>query len=225
MKSAPTILSLGASNKIQKHYLAGTYGQGGSSTLNFCKYSLIVSRSFGTDFIGFTIARYQDLPPDLFKVGNYVYMHIDNQIPRVLASSSDLPHGTIVIHYGYDLSKYAGPVGPRSLYGAMNRVLFDPTMPVWFENPVRGYNRVIKGSRSALNGAVDQEDGDRGPDLSHNMAMFSVSLGDFGRIGMEYWVLAAPEKGSAKPADSYVDASNRCGACAPRLPPHSCPRG
>src|SRR5437667_10645189 len=29
---ATTILSLNESNKIQKHYLAGTYGQGGSST-------------------------------------------------------------------------------------------------------------------------------------------------------------------------------------------------
>ena len=30
-----TILSLNESNKIQKHYLAGTYGQGGSSTFAF----------------------------------------------------------------------------------------------------------------------------------------------------------------------------------------------
>ena len=33
-----TILSLGESNKIQKHYLAGVYGQGGSSTLAFSRF-------------------------------------------------------------------------------------------------------------------------------------------------------------------------------------------
>jgi hypothetical protein len=40
-----TILSLNESNKIQKHYLAGTYGQGGSSTLFFSEYVFIASRA------------------------------------------------------------------------------------------------------------------------------------------------------------------------------------
>src|SRR5713101_2722060 len=31
-----TILSLNESNKLQKHYLAGAYGQGGSTTFSFC---------------------------------------------------------------------------------------------------------------------------------------------------------------------------------------------
>ena len=50
-----TILSLNESNKIQKHYLAGTYGQGGSSTLVFSKYVLIVSRAAESDEIAFTV--------------------------------------------------------------------------------------------------------------------------------------------------------------------------
>ena len=57
-----TILSLNQSNKIQKHYLAGTYGQGGSSTLYFSKYVFISSRAFGTDRIGFTVVRYESFP-------------------------------------------------------------------------------------------------------------------------------------------------------------------
>jgi hypothetical protein len=50
-----TILSLNESNKIQKHYLAGTYGQGGSSTLTFSKYVFIASRAHGSNQIAFTL--------------------------------------------------------------------------------------------------------------------------------------------------------------------------
>ena len=39
-----TILSLGASNKISKHYVCGAYGQGGSSTFAWCQYSIVISR-------------------------------------------------------------------------------------------------------------------------------------------------------------------------------------
>lgn len=39
-----TILSLNEGNKWQKHYLAGTFGQGGSSTFAFSKLTLIASR-------------------------------------------------------------------------------------------------------------------------------------------------------------------------------------
>jgi hypothetical protein len=38
-----TILSLSEGNKWQKHYLAGIYGQGGSSTFAVCKYTLIAA--------------------------------------------------------------------------------------------------------------------------------------------------------------------------------------
>jgi hypothetical protein len=39
-----TILSLQGSNKINKRYVIGTFGQGGASTLKFCDFCLIVSR-------------------------------------------------------------------------------------------------------------------------------------------------------------------------------------
>ncbi len=69
-----TILSLNESNKIQKHYLAGTYGQGGSSTLTFSSIVFIASRAYGSDKIGFTVARYEDLPEAEYKTGRYVYL-------------------------------------------------------------------------------------------------------------------------------------------------------
>ena len=52
-----TILSLNEGNKIRKHYVAGVYGQGGSSTFAVSKYALIASRFNSNAMVGFTIVR------------------------------------------------------------------------------------------------------------------------------------------------------------------------
>lgn len=207
-KMGETILSLNESNKIQKHYLAGTYGQGGSSTFYSSKYTLIASRHHESNVISFTVVRYLDLPPEDFKRGRYVYLVEDNSVLVIPARPGDLKHGTIVKHFGYDLTSYSSPIGPNSVYGLLNRVLFDPVAPVYFQNRVHGWNRVIKGSRNALNGAVDVGDEDsRGPDLDYRLPMFSIPLGDLGNVGFEFWVLSRPadDNKNKNPVAAFVD--------------------
>lgn len=202
-----TILSLNESNKMQKYYLAGAYGQGGSSTLAASKYVLIASRK-GSDLpIGFTIACYQDLPPDEYKIGRYVFLTFDGMVLKCSQPLSTFPIGTVVRHIGYDLTNYSSPLGPNSVYGLLNQILFDPVLPVWLDNSeVHNYRRVIKGSRNALNGAVDEGDADRrGPALSHRMRMFHTQLAEFGRIGIEYWVLERPTVANKKPSAAFVN--------------------
>ena len=206
-----TILSLNGSNKIQKHYLAGTYGQGGSSTLAFCKYVVIASRHRDSERIAFTIIRYEDLPAEDYKTGRYVYV-VENDAPLVTnAKEGDMEHGTVVRHFGYDLTRYTSPLGPRSLYGVLGRILFDPVSAIRLENQVHGWNRTIKGARNALNGAIDEGDDARGPSLDHHVPMFSVFLGDHGAISVEYWVLTRPKakdgrKRTSKPSENFVEA-------------------
>jgi hypothetical protein len=210
-KLESTILSLNESNKIQKHYLAGTYGQGGSSTFLFCRYAVIASRFVGASEIGFTVVRYEDLPPEEYKTGRYVYLALDGHPLNIHARNDDHPHGTIVRHFGYDLARYNASFGPNSLYGILQRVLFDPVTPIRLESEVHQWRvRTIKGSRNALNGAVDEGDEGRGPELSHNVPMFYIELGDQGNIGIEYWVLARPEEKEGKksrplPSAGFVD--------------------
>src|SRR5260370_7491148 len=120
----------------------------------------------------------------------------------------EFPQGTIAKHFGYDLGGYVSPLGPNSLYGSLNTILFDPIMPIWLDNRVHNYRRVIKGSRNALNGAVDDGDDRTGPALSHNVPIFSVSLGDFGRIGLEYWFLEQPTRENKHPSASFVNPNN-----------------
>jgi len=201
-----TILSLNESNKLTKHYLAGAYGQGGSTTFSFCRYTLVASR-YKDHPVGFTVVKFLDLPADQYKIGHYVYLVLqDGLLPQADLNALEFPQGTAVRHFGYDLSGYASPVGPGSLYGSLNTTLFDPVMPVWLDNRVHDYRRVIKGSRNALNGATDEGDEKAtGPALSHSVPMFNVSLGDFGRIGIEYWVLEEPTKANKKPNAAFVN--------------------
>lgn len=207
-----TILSLNESNKIQKHYLAGTYGQGGSSTFAFAKYVVIVSRGAGSDRVGFTLVKYEDLPAEDFKTGRYVFLVKGDAPLEVAATKTDIPNGTIVRHFGYDLTGYTSALGSKSIYGMLGRIMFDPVSAIRFENRVHNWNRTIKGARNALNGAVDEGDDDsKGPKLDHHVPMFNIDLGDYGTIGIEYWVLARPEavkgKKRTKPAENFVDAS------------------
>lgn len=131
-----TILSLNESNKIQKHYLAGTYGQGGSSTLAFCRYTFIASRHYTSNQISFTIVRYQDLPAEEYKTGRYVYLVKKDSPFLIKATKHDFACGTLVRHFGFDLTRYTASIGPRSIYGILQRVLFDPVAPVRFRKPL-----------------------------------------------------------------------------------------
>lgn len=201
-----TILGLNESHKITKHYLAGTYGQGGSATFAACELAMIASRRCASDPVTFTVIKFLDLPPELYKTGRYVYLVVGDELPQASGDHFGLERGTWCRHFGYDLTKFKSPLGPSSVYGMLQQVLFDPVMPIWFDNRVHNYRRVIKGARNALNGAVDEGDEQsRGPKLDHNMRMFYVSLGDLGRIGIEYWVLPAPEKSNKRPIAAFVD--------------------
>jgi len=204
---ATTILSLNESNKMQKHYLAGAYGQGGSSSFAPSKWTLIASRHDNLP-VGFTIVHYQDLPADTYKMGRYVYLTLNGSVLQTERSQEEFKPGTLVSHFGYDLSPYPSPVGPNSFYGLLNAVLFDPVLPVWLDDhEVHGYRRVIKGSRNALNGAIDEGDEPRrGTILSHKIPMFFTSLGtDYGRIGVEYWVLQRPNRDNKRPSAAFVN--------------------
>lgn len=200
-----TILSLNEDNKMQKLYTVGIYGQGGSSTFAASMYTLIVSKKNGVNKIAFSVVAYIDLPPDKFKSGFYAYLAIDGKVPEIDADKVvPFESGTLVKHFGYHLERYSNPLGTRSVYGLLNRVLFDPLVPVWLDNRIHTYGRTIKGSRNALNGAVDDTDEEKsGPELLYNQPMFYVIIADFGQVGIEYWVLKETDRVDAFVSPTY----------------------
>ena len=204
-----TILSLNESNKIQKYYLAGTYGQGGSSTFAVSKYTLIASRRRDDASVAFSLVKFLDLPAEIYKTGHYVYLSRRELPLEAEVSTSDFPRGKQVKHFGFDLSDYSSPLGPNSVYGLLNQILFDPILPIWLDNqPLNNQRRVIKGARNSLNGAVDEGDEQRGSSrISYVLPMFYASLGELGRLGMEYWVLDRSTPENKRPTASFVNPS------------------
>jgi len=203
-----TILSLGEDNKLGKFHLMGQYGQGGSSTFKFAEYTLIASRDCNSDNISFTIVWHEEPgEQERVKAGSYVYL-TDNDLPfSIKASSIDkqmFNQGTIIRHFGYDLTKYTSARGQRSLYLMLQKSLFDPPLPVYFMNKKDGYNRTIKGTRAAfLGGLGEGEDKESKLNILHSepMAEKKIRNGDFGSINIEYWVV--------KKEKSYWDAKTK----------------
>lgn len=150
-----TIVSLQEGNKLKKRYLAGAFGQGGSQTLAFCEYALIVSRCIqNPDVIGFTLVKLMRLGGD-YKEDAYVYLAITNEngeqsvpsfqldgasildfYPTISGSERHKPialneSGTLVRHYGYKLrglEKTLNPA-PGNLYHLFHYMMFDPLLP------------------------------------------------------------------------------------------------
>lgn len=186
-----TILSLNADNKMDKLHLSGAFGQGGSATFASAKYTVLASRSRAKDStgeIGFTVVTY--IPPvGDQKLGRYAYITVGNEVLRSEEAPAEFPDNcaTVIRHFGYDLEAYPNPLGPRSLYQRSQSTLFDPVIPFWFENKLHGYNRTIKGSRTALN------KGEEGGKSAH-VQRFVSELSEFGRVKIEYWVLLPGSK-------------------------------
>lgn len=201
-----TILSLGRSNKVQKPYLIGAYGQGGSSTYAYCDYTVICSllNSDTRKEYSFTIVFYEDLPPEEYKLGRYVYVTLDGDLFHGRITGDLADYNTIVKHYAYDLTAYKSKLGPASVYGLLQRALFDPVLPIMLDDKIHDNRRTIKGARNAFNAAADEELEERGPSLSYNLPIYNISLCEYGSIGLEYWVLKQSLK-KYEPIKAYVD--------------------
>jgi hypothetical protein len=167
-----TILSLQAGNKIRKRYQIGAFGQGGSSTLAFSDFVVIVSRSRDDlAAVAFTVIRVMKLDSS-YKEDCYAYItHGDGSVLcaqlegetaelSLYASGArnvpSLPKGTVVRHIGYRLPGLAKALGPGSgnLYTYLHYSLFDPLLPfrVWdLRNSAGdGRNEYVGGSRNRL---------------------------------------------------------------------------
>ncbi|MHC4661120.1 MAG: hypothetical protein ACYS8W_05470 [Planctomycetota bacterium] len=130
-----TLLALGSSDKPDKPYLIGVFGQGGSSAYAASGFSWIVSRrderlrSEGEDGIGWTIVchvfpkRRRD---DYFA---YLAAHPDGRVPSfpaAIADSVGYNRGTRFTHMKYNFGKMEPS---RMLFPALNHLVFDPVLP------------------------------------------------------------------------------------------------
>lgn len=135
-----TLLSLGSSDKGDKPYLIGVFGQGGSSTYAASKYSWVVTRraadilgSGEADEVGWTVVRH--IIPKGRRDPYFAYLAAapDGRVPTLPAAAAEaveFKHGSQFCHVGYDFGPFASAI-TRTMFQALNHVLYNPVLPFY----------------------------------------------------------------------------------------------
>ncbi len=133
-----TLLSLGRTDKADKPYLIGVFGQGGSSAFSISRYSIVVSRRASdirgkNDDAGAGWSIVREIQPKGRRDPYYAYLAAteDGDVPRIEVGEADragFTNGAHFCHVGYDFGASDSAIA-RSMYQSLNHVLFNPVMP------------------------------------------------------------------------------------------------
>lgn len=195
-----SIMSLNEDNKISSWYLMGRYGQGGSTTLRFSDYTIIVSRKQGAEStVAFTIAKYNP-PQGNDKGGQYVYLVGPDNVPySVPYTTVDFEPGTLVRLLNYRFSR---KMVFLDVYAVLERQLFDPVLPFWLveeRTRRREDRRRIYGSRDHLSRTdyVPHKEEYTVP-VNHDPALGSLTI--------RYWVFRSGTETKVK--QTFINPDN-----------------
>lgn len=219
-----TLLSLNESNKVGKAYTMGTYGQGGSVTFGFSRYTLVLSRRHPElleegqeDVVGWTVVYEEQTDPSKNILPRYVWVVQEDGTPFTLPASHfpDFPHGARITHVEYDVQGLQGPFTTQ-MWQFLHAALFEPVLPFIVTgdraNDTKKKDgtpdsRVVIGNTARLaNIASAKGDLELGAYDSH-----TIDLGtEYGSVTVDWWALVRPEgsKSKSDPAASYVDANS-----------------
>jgi hypothetical protein len=230
-----SILSLQEGNKITKKFLVGAFGQGGSSTLAFSEYVLIVSRHVeNSEDVSFTLIKEISLGDD-YKENCYAYLASTSEegtqvIPNFALDNdlslypgwdklrlNDLKNGTLVRHYAFRLTGIAKAIGPRegNLYHYLHFSLFDPLLPFQIidlrREGEKANQQISTGSRNRLMKLVSKSDTEIDNSNSEcKLYRPFVYIRPYGAetecVKIEYWVVFNQEKKkNKKTGEDYYD--------------------
>lgn len=215
-----TILSLNETNKIDKPYLAGAYGQGGSTALAFSPSgTLFVSRrqpdalpAGEADLIAVTLARYNELDLNKNKNGRYEYLvGPDNEVAGIEADAIKFDPGTAVIHFNLEIPQYGARMTQvtGSLWWLLQNALFDPVLPFWVEERRTSMlDESKKVDRRTIAGNYTRLMDDKKDRVEHgnsaDVRLAHASGETF--VKVHYWVIRPdPDKPGGQPSEAYVD--------------------
>ena len=227
-----SIVSLGQSDKGQKPYLIGMYGQGGSSTFDKCEYTVIVSRLHpgllkeeDEDQVGWTIVRRS------LRTRTHIYSFlVDPSTGTVpffsgqIGEALDLRHGTHIAHVEYrNLGGFAEQRITNYAYYTLNYRLFSPLIP-WTLSDKRDMmpndTRTMRGIPYRLDllpSTTGSGSGNRSGDTSiRHHVVFDYPDEYYGNIRVEWWVLqddhvqeGRRRREHANRTDPYRDSTRR----------------
>jgi len=174
------------------------------------------------DVVGWSIVRYNELDPSMFKTGRYEYLVLpEGAIPQFRPDliSPEFSAGTQVIHVAYELHGYTEAYTQlgNSIWALFHSALFDPLLPfqIGGDRPVdlrvdpnaASVGRVVVGNFAHLNSPERA----RGDVEIIQGTPFDINLGDdMGVATCHYWALRRPEGSESRtaPADAYVRAES-----------------
>ena len=207
-----TILSLANSSKGKKPYLIGAYGHGGSSSYEWCEYTIIVTRkeplllNGREDAVGWTIVKKSAEP--YARINDYHYLvDASGKIPRFtpkLLGIHEFPHGVYVCHIEMrDTGAFGSEPAGLAPWRTLDYRLFDPVLPYMLveerssiigeaknsgiEGYKGGYNRALAGARGRLEELYNKPDKDRRVEFCNKG--YAIQLETGGTIHINYWVV------------------------------------
>lgn len=204
---ADSILDLNESDKGQKTYLVGMYGQGGSSTFDKCEYTVIVSRrhpahlSDGqSDEVGWTVVR-KSLHVRA-TVYTYFVDHDTGSVPVFCGSISDqigVDYGTTITHLEYrDTGGFATQAITNNAFYTLNYRLFNPLLPWTLSDRRQTANesRTMRGVPYRINqlpaisgmGATQLQTKDETTVVRHHVR-YQHRLPTGSALRVEWWIL------------------------------------
>jgi hypothetical protein len=211
-----TILSLGESNKIDKPYLAGAYGQGGSTTFAFSPEGTVISsrrqldllRTGEEDVVAVTFVRFRELDPSANKNGRYDFLVRPNgQVANFPADLlPEFAPGTAVTHFDLQIQQYAARVTQLtgSMWWLLQNALFDPILPFWVED-LRDVDNVDRRTIVGNHSRLSEDTKDKVEHSDTVLALLADGTGQ-NRARIHYWVVREPDQTKrSRPIDAYVD--------------------
>ncbi|MCK5866787.1 MAG: ATP-binding protein, partial [Mycoplasmataceae bacterium] len=128
-----TILELNGSNKLNKKYLMGAFGQGGSTSVKFNEYTIIYSRKNNKEH--FTIIRYNEGDENT-KNGIYEFLALQKRKTLSFAPSNELlEDGTSIINIAMEYARTGSINGAsNSIFSALTNKLFNPCFSITFRD-------------------------------------------------------------------------------------------
>lgn len=202
-----SILSLKGNRKLRKLFLAGAFGQGGSTALAYSPFTVICSRKATTNgekgVFSFTVVRFNPGDPNVDKHGVYEYMvdHSNGQPVIADIPEKEFAAGTLVRHVTMDVAKYSAvltaPTG--SLWFLTHNYLFDPVLPFKIEDARKNKNaatRTVTGNHRLLSQGEYTE--------YQNSALLTFSNGS---VTISWWVLSAEGENARSRITQYVMVS------------------
>ena len=221
-KFASTILSLQEGNKSRKKYLVGSFGQGGASTIDYCDYVFIASRSIqNPNIVSFTLIKEMVLPIEYdydcsayltltgtdgsqtvpsFTVNDAIKLYDSEEKLRM----NEFLNGTLVRHIGFRLTNISKPLSPSegNLYHYLHCSMFDPLLPfqiIDLRNRNSIKQEISTGSRNRLMKIVAKSESELdGSNTEYKLYRPFAFIKPFGAttpcVKIEYWVIFNYEK-------------------------------